>query len=64
MRRPDAWRALVDAMALHAPAARKAVVAALPAVGTPQAVEALGRAAAHDDDIEVRRIASLVLSRR
>ncbi len=62
MRRPDAWRALADAMTLDNPAARKAVAAALPAVTTREAHEALTRAATEDADEEVRRIASLVLT--
>jgi HEAT repeat protein len=64
MRRPDAWRALADAMTLANPAARKAVAAALPAVTTREAHDALTRAAAEDADEEVRRIASLVLTGR
>jgi HEAT repeat protein len=64
MRRPDAWQALVGAMALPSAAARKAVAAALPAVTTREAHAALSRAAAEDADEEVRRIASLVLTRQ
>ena len=63
MRRPDAWRALVGAMALSSAAARKAVVAALPAVASREAHAALLRAASEDGDAEVRRIATLVLAR-
>ena len=64
IRRADAWRALVGAMTVPNPAARKAVAAALPAVDTREARDALTRAATEDADEEVRRIASLVLIRQ
>ena len=63
MRRSDAAAALVGAMDLPNPAARKAVASALPALRTRAARLALDDAAERDIDPEVRRIAALGLGR-
>lgn len=62
MHRPDAAAAVLSTLSLANVPARKAAAATLGAFGTPEAVEALRRAAAADPDLEVRRICSLALS--
>ena len=60
-RRSESSAALVRAMSLSNPAARKAVATALPALHTHEARAALRSAAQGDLDLEVRRIAALGL---
>lgn len=62
MHRPEATAALLAAFSLPNVPARKAAAATLGAIGTPEALDALRRAAAADPNIEVRRICSLALS--
>lgn len=63
MQRADARAALVSALSTSSPAGRRAVAAAVAALGTVEAREALERAAAQDEDPEVRRACLLALSR-
>ncbi len=63
LRRPEANAALVGAMTMTNPAARKAAPSALAVLRSADAVSALRRAAAEDREPEVRQICSLLLAR-
>ncbi len=63
MQRADARAALFQALASASPSGRGAAASAVGALGTVEAREALERAAAHDQDPEVRRACMLALSR-
>jgi HEAT repeat protein len=63
LRRPEANAALVGAMTMANLAARKAVPSALAVLRDGEAVSALLRAAAEDQEPEVRQICSLLLAR-
>ncbi|MDC3960359.1 HEAT repeat domain-containing protein [Polyangium jinanense] len=62
MRRDSANEALLAALGLPNPAARKAAATTLAALGTRQAHAALEQAASVDPDPEVRRVCSLVVA--
>jgi HEAT repeat protein len=62
MRRPDATDALLDAFQLGSPACRKAAAAALAAVGSPDGLRAIRRAAVDDADPQMKQICALLLS--
>jgi len=57
---PEAITALIEMMATHPPVVRKAAAATLGALGTNEAVATLRRAAKHDADLDIRRIAALL----
>jgi HEAT repeat protein len=63
MQRADARAALLTALDTSSPAGRRATAAAVAALGTVEAREALERASAQDEDPEVRRACLLALSR-
>ncbi|HVG59901.1 MAG TPA: HEAT repeat domain-containing protein [Hyalangium sp.] len=63
MQRADARAALLSAMRTSSPSGRRAAAAAVAALGTVEAREELERAAAQDEDPEVRRACLLALSR-
>ena len=71
MRRPDAVRALIDAMGLASVAARKAAASPLAVLASQgrsherskDALAALRKAASEDPDPQVRQICALLLSR-
>jgi HEAT repeat protein len=56
MKRPDAFAALIDALAVPNVQARRAAAAALGALRVPEAAAALDRVLAHEPDPEVREI--------
>lgn len=58
---PSAQAALFHALASSNPAARKAAVGALVALGTPEALRAVAKAADMDPDLDVRRASQLHL---
>lgn len=60
LKRPDARTALLSAMKLSNPAARKATASALAARRDPEMMAALKEAAEYDPDQEVRNICSLL----
>lgn len=59
---PEAKAALLSAIKLDGPAARKAAAPALAAHADPEMLTALREAADHDPDPEIRRISGLLLS--
>src|SRR5262249_54468690 len=60
--RPDARAALFQAALLATPAARKAALTTLAALGTREAVSAVETASREDPDPEVRRVSLLLLA--
>jgi HEAT repeat protein len=62
MRRPDATDALLEAFQLGSAACRKAAAAALAAVGSPDGLRAIRRAAVDDADPQMKQICALLLS--
>ncbi len=62
MRRPEADQRLRDVLVSGQPPARKAAATAVAAQSEPTALVALRRAATDDPDVEVRRIAVLLLA--
>jgi HEAT repeat protein len=63
LRRPDAAKALVDAMTSPNVAARKAAASALAVLATKESLATLKKAADHDPEPQVRQICSLLLAR-
>ena len=63
MHGPDARAALLSVLEMSSAPARQAAVEALGALQLLEGREALERAAAHDPDAEVRRLASVALVR-
>jgi HEAT repeat protein len=63
MQRADSRAALVSALSSSSPEGRRAAAVAVAALGTVEAREALERAAAQDEDAEVRRACLAALSR-
>jgi HEAT repeat protein len=63
MQRADARAALLTALGSSSPAGRRAAAAAVAALGTVEAHQALEQASSHDADPEVRRACLLALSR-
>jgi HEAT repeat protein len=62
MRRPDATDALLEAFQLGSPACRKAAATALAAIGSPDGLRAIRRAAVDDADPQTKQICALLLS--
>lgn len=61
--RPDGRAAIVSALEMRSTAARRAAAEALAALDVREGTDALSRAAEHDPDPEVRRLANIALSR-